>query len=161
MNKVFTWTRMAQFALALGALFSAACGGEPVGRLCDLGAERSTTRAVTSLAALDCTSRFCLSVPLEPGALGGENYPAGETKGLCSNFCESSDDCERVSESPCKSGFTCGIATEVGDICCQKVCICKDFIRPRQDENGQDTYVIPTPESCLPENAANSTCRNL
>ena len=54
-------------------------------------------------------------------------YPEGNN-GLCTAECESDDDCDRVPESPCKTGFTCGVAVTVGPFCCKKFCICKDYI---------------------------------
>jgi len=60
-------------------------------------------------------------------------------------------DCDRVPESPCKTGFTCGIPTVVGPFCCQKFCICKDYV------------VVPdagmaVPSACDPDVAANTCC---
>jgi hypothetical protein len=34
----------------------------------------------------------------------------------------------RVPESPCKTGFTCGVAVTVGPFCCKKVLHLQDYI---------------------------------
>ena len=137
----------------LSALAVAACGGEPVGRKCDLGLTPGESDSVVASPSLDCISRTCLKVPLaipEKDLPAGSTYPKGNL-GLCTDRCEADSDCERVPESPCKTGFTCGIPVAVGPFCCEKFCICKDYI------------VIPdsgmvTPPACDPLTAANSCC---
>ena len=141
-------------ACALGvSVLAAGCGGDPVGRICDLG---STPGAGTSLVAspsLDCVSRICLEVPLQVPTSQlppGSSYPTGNL-GLCTDYCSQDSDCERVPESPCQTGFTCAIPVEVGPFCCQKFCICKDYI------------VIPdggvaTPAACDATNMSNGCC---
>ena len=108
----------------------AACGGEPVGRICDLGFTPGASENVVASPSLDCVSRTCLKVALEVPESSlppGSRYPTGNL-GLCTDRCEQDSDCERVPESPCQTGFTCDIAVEVGPFCCQKFCICKDYI---------------------------------
>ena len=100
----------------------------PVGRICDLGtALPAPSEVVVASPSLDCVSRTCLRVPLGRELPMGSMYPEGNN-GLCTAECESSDDCDRVPESPCKTGFTCGVAVTVGPFCCKKFCICKDYI---------------------------------
>jgi hypothetical protein len=148
---------MNRFVFALSAvtlsLTAAACGGEPVGRICDLGQEVDEGTNIVATESLDCTTRTCLKVRQEVLELPpGSRYPTGN-KGLCTAKCESSDDCERVPESPCQLGFTCGVATTVGSFCCEKVCICKDYIVLPED--GSDLEV---PIECDPDNADNVCC---
>jgi hypothetical protein len=144
--------RHVYLALALGTAMIA-CSGTPVGRICDLGtAMPDPSEVVIASPSLDCVSRECLKVPLtNPTPPKGSMYPGG-TNGLCSARCETSDDCEKVPESPCVSGFTCGIAVTVGPFCCQKFCICKDYVVV------PDTGQIPPPMACDPSNAANTCC---
>jgi len=136
------------------ALVVAACGGEPVGRICDLGLTPGENDAVVASPSLDCVSRTCLKVALEKSQKDldaiGSRYPTGNL-GLCTDRCEQDADCERVPESPCQTGFTCAIPTKVGPFCCQKFCICKDYlIIP---ETG-----VPTPMACDASNAMNTCC---
>jgi hypothetical protein len=76
--------------------------------------------------------------------------PTGE--GLCTGYCTQDSDCDRVPESPCVTGFTCGVAVTVGPFCCQKVCICKDYIVV------PDTGSLADPKACDASNASNSCC---
>jgi hypothetical protein len=140
--------------VVLGLVLGAACtSNSPVGRICDLGiALPQPSEVVVASPSLDCVSRTCLREPLSnPDLPPGSVYPSG-TNGLCTAECSSSDDCERVSESPCKSGFTCGVAVPVGPFCCKKFCICKDYIE--LPPSG-----VPTePVACDASNAANLCC---
>jgi hypothetical protein len=130
-----------------------ACTGNPVGRLCDLGVNMPDPgEVVVASPSLDCVTRECLKVPLSnPTPPKGSMYPSG-TNGLCTSQCASNDDCDRVPESPCVGGFTCGVAVTVGPFCCKKLCICKDYVQI------PETGVLPIPMACDPTNAANSCC---
>jgi hypothetical protein len=139
-------------ALCVGlVLLLAACSGEPVGRICDLGAfEPAVGQTIVASPSLDCTTRTCLKVPNDnPQPPEGSRYPEG-SNGLCTAECSSDDDCERVTESPCVSGFTCAVAVTVGPFCCKKFCTCKDYL----DGASLDRA------ACDPENPAN-TCPNI
>ena len=136
------------------ALILGACSGDPVGRICDLGTETpEPSEVVVASPSLDCVTRTCLRVPLTNTLPPGSMYPSG-TNGLCTAECEQDSDCDRVPESPCITGFTCGIAVTVGPFCCKKFCICKDYVVI--PDSGQ----LDTPEACDPTNADN-TCANL
>ena len=134
------------------SMFVAACGGEPVGRICDLGtALPQAGEVVVASPSLDCVSRTCLRVPKGKELPMGSKYPEG-TNGLCTAECSSDSDCERVPESPCITGFTCGIAVTVGPFCCKNFCICKDYVvLPDEGE-------LPTPKACESANADNACC---
>jgi hypothetical protein len=140
-------------ALALLAVgFVTGCGGDPVGRVCDLGNQTpEPSEVVVASPSLDCVTRTCLRVPLSRELPPGSSYPSGNN-GLCTAECESADDCERVPESPCKTGFTCGVAVTVGPFCCRNFCICKDYVVV--PENG----TLPVPKACDPANADNACC---
>lgn len=138
--------------LLLCALLVASCGGEPVGRICDLGEiDVAPSEVVVASPSLDCVSRTCLRVPQGRELPPGSMFPGGNN-GLCTAECESPDDCERVPESPCVTGFTCGIAVTVGPFCCRKFCICKDYVVV--PPSGEP----PRPAACAPENPDNSCC---
>jgi hypothetical protein len=143
-------------ATATGAALATGCADNPVGRICDLGA--STPGAgdvVVASPSLDCVSRTCLRVPLGRELPPGSSFPSG-TSGLCTAECVADSDCDRVPESPCITGFTCGIpeGISVSDFCCRKFCICKDYIVV--PESGH----LATPMACDPKNV-NNTCCNL
>lgn len=130
------------------------CADNPVGRVCDLGtATPQADEAVVASPSLDCVSRTCLRIPpsrqLPPGV---QSLPLND--GMCTAECTSDDECDRVPESPCVTGFTCGIpdGIAVGDFCCRKLCICKDYV------TIPDSGKLGTPLACDPTNAENTCC---
>ena len=142
-------------AVALALVLVSACAGDPVGRECDLGTTPPNPgEIVVASPSLDCVTRTCLGVPVTNPSppKGFMTLPA--TTGLCTAECSTSDDCDRVPESPCISGFTCAIPTGLtaGPYCCKKLCVCKDYIVI--PANGK----IPLPDACDPTNAANDCC---
>jgi len=133
--------------LALGS----ACTSNPVGRTCDLGSQLpAPSEVVVASPSLDCVSHTCLRVPLSGVLPEGSTYSGNS--GLCTAECESDGDCDRVPESPCKTGFTCGVAVTVGPFCCKKFCICKDYIVI------PDTGQLAQPAACDAATPANSCC---
>jgi hypothetical protein len=142
--------------VVLGVLLCAAlvsaCTDNPVGRICDLGSQMpAATEVVVASPSLDCVSRTCLRVPLGRELPAGSSFPAGNN-GLCTAECGSDDDCDRVPESPCTTGFTCGVAVTVGPFCCRKFCICKDYVVV------PDSGKLTTPKACDPSNDDNACC---
>ena len=135
----------------IAALGAPACSENPVGRRCFIGIDAGNdTQAIVASPALECPSRLCLHVPKDDGV----TPPAeAEYADMCTNDCGSDSECDKVPESPCVSGFTCAVPVVVGRFCCQKMCICKDFLIV--PEGG-----IPTPEACNPELTEN-TCVNI
>ncbi len=134
--------------------FVAACGGDQVGRICDLGTTiDDPNEVIVASPSLDCVSRTCLRVPLGKALPPGSMY-TGSDSGLCTSECSQDSDCDRVPESPCVTGFACSVQVTVGPFCCEKFCVCKDYIvLPTSGD-------IPTPLACDPTNSAN-TCQNL
>lgn len=127
------------------------CSENPVGRKCFIGADAGNgSQSVIASPALECPSRTCLHTPLDTGKI----LPEGsEYADLCTANCSSDDDCDKVPESPCQSGFTCAVPVVTGPFCCRKMCICKDYLLI--PDGG-----LPTPEACNPNNPDN-TCINL
>lgn len=143
---------MIRLAVVLGLVLSAAaCTSNPVGRICDLGATPAPSEVVVASPSLDCVSRTCLRVPLGRELPAGSTFPEGNA-GLCTAECSGDSDCDRVPESPCKTGFTCGVAVTVGPFCCRKFCICKDYIVI--PDSGQ----LATPMACDASEPANACC---
>jgi hypothetical protein len=127
-----------------------ACSSTPVGRICDIGgATPSPSEIVVASPSLDCVSRTCMRFPAQKELPAGSSIP-DINHGLCTAECETDDDCERVPESPCKTGFTCAVALPVGPFCCKKFCVCKDYV----PESG----TIETPQQCDASIGANACC---
>jgi hypothetical protein len=125
----------------------AACQGEQVGRLCDLGAVPQPGEVVVASPALDCVSRECLSVPPPSGVALPAGLPTG-ANGMCTAECTQDSDCETVPESPCSAGFACEVAVTVGAFCCQKFCVCRDY----------GPVLVDGSAACDATNSANTCC---
>jgi hypothetical protein len=121
------------FAVAVATLgVGGGCEDKHIGRPCELGANGadagSGATAVITSPALECPSRICI----QPGA---EKAVQG-TGPLCTAGCSTDDDCSDgesgsktdPTDPRCKSGFTCMWPTTVGSFCCQKMCVCRDFV---------------------------------
>jgi hypothetical protein len=141
-------------------ILAGACDDKHIGRPCqtgvpvvDAGSSGGTFATVTS-PALECPSRICLL----PGDLG--EATADHDGAFCTASCSTDDDCsdgETGSKSDpndtrCKSGFVCGWPTTVGPFCCQKMCICHDFLTV--PAGG-----LVEPAACMP--GSGSTCENV
>jgi hypothetical protein len=142
-------------AVALLAMSFFGCENRHVGRPCDLGvaddggASAGVAVATITGQVLACPTRICLL----PGAeLSTDVQP------YCTAECSSNDDCSDgemrgsgADDKRCTKGYVCGVASEVGEFCCKKLCICRDFV---EAPGGQ----IPEPASCQP---GKSSCHNV
>ena len=143
---------VASLAIAAFGISGAGCSDNPVGRICDLGtAAPQPTDVVVASPSLDCVTRTCLRVPKSRELPPGSKFPEGNN-GLCTAECSADSDCDCVPESPCITGFTCGVAITAGPFCCRKFCICKDYIVV------PSTGELPTPAACDANNPQNACC---
>ncbi|HVZ71508.1 MAG TPA: hypothetical protein VHJ20_03960 [Polyangia bacterium] len=143
------------FVAVLVGLVASGCEDKHIGRACSLdvggagGSSAGTESATINSQAVECPERICLQA-------APQNGPTN-TGSLCSAECSSDDDCSDgqtssdMSSMLCKGGFKCAIATTVGDFCCKKLCICKDFLNPA-DYNT-------TPPLCV--SGSGGTCKNV
>jgi hypothetical protein len=123
--------------------------GNNLGWPCYVGFTAGASVGGYNSEAAECTSRLCLKPVVQ------SNAGSVDTGAFCTGSCSTDDDCSTMwSRNPndpndhtCGSGFTCGVAFANGAICCQKLCICKDFT------GGAS---IPTPIAC--QGAAAQTC---
>ena len=114
--------------LALAVFGSMACEDNGIGRPCDILVDAGQSQAVYNPQALECPSRICLK-PVN------ENSANVTTGPYCSATCSSDSDCSGQkkdmsdnSDHRCATGYACGVAFVVGALCCQKLCLCKDFL---------------------------------
>jgi len=120
------------FVLVALALFgNTGCEDKAIGRRCDVFADAGNTQGVYNSEALECPSRICLKPVVQTGA----SMPDPPTQAYCSASCSQDSDCDGQLRDPsnhldyrCQKGFSCGIAFVKGKICCQKLCLCKDFL---------------------------------
>lgn len=121
---------LAAMLAVLGVIGSTGCEDQAIGRPCDVLADAGALQAVFNAQALECPSRICLKPVRQPGVVRPVN-----TVAYCSAECSKDSDCEGESRDQsngrdrrCETGFVCGVAFEVGPLCCKKLCLCKDFL---------------------------------
>ena len=139
------------FVLAAVALLgNTGCEDKAIGRRCDVLTDAGAAQGVYNSEALECPSRICLKPVVQVGA----TMPDPPTQAYCSASCSQDSDCDGQARDPnnnldyrCNKGFACGIAFVKGKICCQKLCLCKDFLAPTG---------APTPIAC--QGSAASSC---
>jgi len=140
--------------LALLGLVATGCEDKHIGRVCsldapDAGASGTGSSAILNGSAVECPSRICLLPAEEKAATTGP---------LCTAGCSSDDDCDGETSSSnkaqCHSGFACIVATTVGDFCCERLCVCKDFI----DTSPRTPPYNATPATCV---SGKSSCKNV
>lgn len=130
--------RPAPFRASLSAIVffavaaaSAGCEDQAIGRPCDVLKDAGALEAVYNGQALECPSRICLKPSRDINvAMNVDTAPH------CTAECSSDSDCEgekrnskNTNDKRCTQGFVCGIAFEVGPLCCKKLCLCKDFLK--------------------------------
>lgn len=140
--------------LSLVLLTSSGCEDNAIGRSCDVTSDAGAMQAVFNGQALECPTRLCV----KPSRNMGVAKPV-DTTAYCTAECSKDSDCEgegrdksNSRDKRCQTGFTCGVAFEVGPLCCKKICVCRDFIPAKEG--------IPTPASC-DKSKGTSTCQNL
>ena len=138
------------FVLSAVTLFAnTGCEDKAIGRPCDVLTDASAQQAVFNAEALECPSRICLKPVVDNLA----DMPSPTTNAYCSASCSQDSDCSDALlrdksnqlDRRCKGGFSCGIAFVKGKICCQKLCLCRDFLN--KDTGAQ------TPIACTGDNA--------
>ncbi|HEX7506304.1 MAG TPA: hypothetical protein VF550_05995 [Polyangia bacterium] len=120
--------------LAAIALFGdTGCEDKAIGRRCDVLTDAGPSQGVYNSEALECPSRICLKPVVQTGA----NMADPPTQAYCSASCSQDSDCDgqlrnvkNTLDYRCSKGFSCGIAFVKGKICCQKLCLCNDFLPP-------------------------------
>jgi hypothetical protein len=154
MRFVSTLTRSVEWfapLMLLLVLGGSACENKHIGRPCELavgdaGAPTGSGTTATIDVGLECPSRICL--------LPAEDVRT-TTGSLCTADCTSDDDCadgelrnpKDPSDFRCSHGFTCKVAVTVGDFCCRKMCVCKDFLNIPMGGFTTPVVCAPTPEN--------------
>lgn len=119
-----------------------------VGDPCDVLTDAGPATAIVNGAAPECSSRICIKPAYGPGTVTA-------TGAYCSAACEQDSDCAGAPYAPnspttadhrCQTGFVCGIPFVKGRLCCQKLCMCRDFV----GDAG-----LPTPTACRGDAGAN------
>jgi hypothetical protein len=138
--------------LILAAMLTAGCEDKNLGRPCDLRADGSVSalQGAYNMAATDCPSHICTKPAVQPGVSNDLN-----TGPYCTFTCNSDNDCNgqtrdfsNTNDTRCQKGYACAIPFDKGKLCCQKLCMCRDFF---------SAAVGPaTPAAC--QNDAGASC---
>jgi hypothetical protein len=141
---------------AVSLLGNTGCEDKAIGRPCDILTDAGPLQGVFNSEALECPSRICLKPVVQSGAANMPSDPL--TGAYCSASCSQDSDCDGQGRDPnnhrdarCEHGFACGIAFVKGKICCQKLCLCKDFL---------PTSGMSTPIACQGGLAASCNSNN-
>jgi hypothetical protein len=137
-------------ALSILALAGCSQDNSELGRPCSLGFDAGYTQGVYNSQVPECSSSLCVKPILSSYT---HDYDTGP---YCTTTCSSDSDCdgqERDGNDPndkrCARGYACGIAFAVGPLCCQKLCICKDFLSDRG---------VVVPPNCEPGAGGQNRC---
>jgi hypothetical protein len=134
---------MTRLVFLVAALcLAAGCKENPVGRPCfipqsDDGATFSNNRV--SSPSVECQSKICVHI-------------AEKEEDYCSGECESDEDCDTEEGSTCAGGFICMVPTTTGNFCCQKLCVCADYV------DIPAGGVMPDLPQCDPADSRNECC---
>lgn len=125
-----------------------------LGATCDVGSASAQGQSVFNSAGSECARGLCL----KPANVSATPV---DTSAYCSATCSKDSDCNGATRDPndpndktCKGGYACGVSFVVGPLCCQKVCICKDFLSDKgvmvpfacdSYENNGGTACNPSP----------------
>lgn len=120
-----------------------------LGSPCDILTDAGAAQGGFDPNAIECPSRLCLKPVVQQGAAGSVS-----TGAYCATACSQDSDCAGETRDPenpldtrCSRGFACGVAFVKGKLCCQKLCLCLDFL---------GSAGVPTPIAC--QGAAAATC---
>jgi hypothetical protein len=157
------WRLASSMVLGLTTLLLVGgCETKGMGRSCSLGQTITPEQGAYSLNATECQSRMCVKPPIQPGV-----SRELDTAAYCSATCSSDNDCDgqiRDRSNPddkrCKGGYTCAIPFGAADdtvggggLCCQKICLCRDFFLA--------SVGAATPETCQAGSDASCSSANL
>lgn len=160
-------------AVVFFAALTGGCNPNSIGRPCvaptgDGGAPIAINGTDVSSPALECPSRLCLIQQTSGGAGGAD---AGSSRNTCTASCSSDSDCEAETKELCPNGFRCAVATDVGNYCCRKLCVCSDdltegFNKSTPQATASDPNPKPkivTPFACDPKlnPSAATNCSNV
>lgn len=145
----------ALLSVALLAFLVPGCENKEIGRPCALQTAPGDTEASVNSQALECPTRLCLKA-----AVAGGSVP--NVAPLCTAECSDDSDCDtdniadknNSSDLRCKAGFTCAMPLETGDLCCKKLCVCRDYL--------PTGYTFSVPEACNPSVSSTiNSCKNI
>ncbi len=104
-----------------------------VGKSCDMIVSTAFNQVDINTTSSVCPSGLCLQSVFDPDAA----VLSPSTGPTCTAECSSDSDCKGELRDPsnpadqrCAGGFACAVPFVVGPLCCQHLCVCKDFLGP-------------------------------
>jgi len=169
---------------ALGLVCAVSCNRSDVGAPCQHAGGDAPHEPLISFPALACDQLLCVFGEsfTPPSAPCQTNADCAEASGLdayvcengrcavsrdtvlersmCSTTCESDVECaDAAQDTRCNTGFTCAPLMQLGDFCCEKVCVCKDDLDVAATEKLEAACKVgdvpgccdqdPVPEACF------------
>jgi hypothetical protein len=118
------------FALVVAAVLATGCEDKQLGRPCSDIPDASPLQGAYTTMASDCPSRICNKPGVQPGVSTDL-----DTGPYCTIPCATDDDCNGETrdvsnklDTRCKRGYVCSMPFDVGELCCKKLCLCRDFV---------------------------------
>ena len=127
---VVRFSPLGALTVAILALGNAGCEDKAIGRPCNLETDGGSSQAAYKSPAIECPGHVCIRPARAAGAAG-----ADDTEAFCSATCSQDSDCagqtrdkKNPTDKRCSSGFVCMVPFEQGSLCCNRLCVCKDFL---------------------------------
>jgi len=74
---------------------------------------------------------------------------------MCSKRCDNDADCNNsavkknvAKETQCNKGFVCAILQKLGDLCCEKICVCEDHLNTGTSSAQSKKECVATSDDC-------------
>lgn len=106
-------------------------------------------------AAYSNTDRFRCDLPTSKCVLSEEYFL---DRSMCSEYCESDDDCVADGSTTCQTGFRCVVMASIGDACCRPVCACNESIDEAVVRTLTDACEEGTAPGCCTERPGQGLC---
>lgn len=163
-------------------LLAGGCPRSDIGQPCNHGAIEAPQNPVVTFPALACDHLLCVyGEDLEvPSAECSSNAECNEadpiqrrfecsnghcrigddyvlSRSMCSQLCESDADCEGGSDdTQCRTGFSCARVQRLDDLCCQKLCVCRDDLGT--DRTLEEACEAGTQQGCCDQDPRPPGC---
>lgn len=142
----------APFSVLLEELPSEACGG---GYCLYANAELPPASECTSDEVCGGTGNFYCDPATGQCALNPAFVAA---RSMCTQLCETADDCIGAEGTTCEGGFSCEPLASLGALCCQSVCVCNDDLDVPSAGDLRESCERATTAGCCDQNPPGLGC---
>jgi hypothetical protein len=170
-------------SVALFALFALGCPRHDVGAPCNHGALEPPRTPTVTFPALSCDQLLCVYAssdepPVTPCGSAADCNAIGApdrfecldgacevaathvlSRSMCSRRCDSDADCEGGDlGTACETGFRCARIQSLGDLCCEKLCVCRDDLDEISAVMREDACATGRLEGCCDRDPVPDGC---